>query len=109
MDAVQSAGQDIMWRFTLRNSTNFHVDYKSCNGFTVWGLKIYSPQRARNTEGIEPGNSTNVTFARAFIDAGLPTMHMTISHNHFYSGPRDVDRQRDERRRERDPCHRPFA
>jgi polygalacturonase len=86
-----------LYRITLRNSPNFHVDYKSGNGFTVWGVKIYSPKRARNTDGIDPGNSTNVTITRSFIDAGddnvaikagagLPTTHMTISHNHFYSG-----------------------
>lgn len=86
-----------LYRITLRNSPNFHVDYKSGNGFTVWGVKIYSPKRARNTDGIDPGNSTNVTITRSFVDAGddnvaikagagLPTTHMTISHNHFYSG-----------------------
>jgi polygalacturonase len=86
-----------LYRITLRNSPNFHVDYKGGNGFTVWGVKIYSPKRARNTDGIDPGNSTNVTITRSFIDAGddnvaikagagLPTTHMTISHNHFYSG-----------------------
>jgi polygalacturonase len=86
-----------LYRITLRNSPNFHVDYKSGNGFTVWGVKIYSPKRARNTDGIDPGNSTNVTITHCFIDAGddnvaikagagLPTTHMTISHNHFYSG-----------------------
>lgn len=86
-----------LYRITLRNSPNFHVDYKSGNGFTVWGVKIYSPKRERNTDGIDPGNSTNVTITHCFIDAGddnvaikagagLPTTHMTISHNHFYSG-----------------------
>lgn len=86
-----------LYRITLRNSPNFHVDYKSGSGFTVWGVRIHSPKRARNTDGIDPGNSTNVTITRSFIDsgddnvaikagAGLPTTHMTISHNHFYSG-----------------------
>jgi len=86
-----------LYRITLRNSPNFHVSYKSGNGFTVWGVKIYSPKRARNTDGIDPANSTNVTITHSFIDAGddnvaikagsgLPTTHMTISHNHFYSG-----------------------
>ena len=86
-----------LYKITLRNSPNFHVDYKSGNGFTVWGVKIYSPKRARNTDGIDPGNSTNITITHSFIDAGddnvaikagagLPTTHMTIAHNHFYSG-----------------------
>ena len=86
-----------LYRITLRNSPNFHVSYSSGNGFTVWGVKVYSPKNARNTDGIDPGNSTNVTIAYSWIDtgddnvaikagAGLPTTHMTIAHNHFYSG-----------------------
>ena len=86
-----------LYQITLRNSANFHVSYSSGNGFTVWGVKIYSPKNARNTDGIDPGNSTNVTIAYSWIDtgddnvaikagAGLPTTHMTIAHNHFYSG-----------------------
>src|SRR6185437_4655481 len=61
------------------------------------GVKIYSPKNARNTDGIDPGNSSNVTIAYSWIDtgddnvaikagAGLPATHMTIAHNHFYSG-----------------------
>jgi polygalacturonase len=86
-----------LYRITLRNSPNFHVAYNGGNGFTVWGVKIYSPKNARNTDGIDPGNSSNVTIAYSWIDtgddnvaikagAGLPTAHMTIAHNHFYSG-----------------------
>jgi polygalacturonase len=86
-----------LYRITLRNSPNFHVSYSGGNGFTVWGVKVYSPKNARNTDGIDPGNSTNVTIAYSWIDtgddnvaikagAGLPTTHMTIAHNHFYSG-----------------------
>jgi polygalacturonase len=86
-----------LYRITLRNSPNFHVSYSAGNGFTVWGVKVYSPKNARNTDGIDPGNSTNVTIAYSWIDtgddnvaikagAGLPTTQMTIAHNHFYSG-----------------------
>jgi polygalacturonase len=86
-----------LYRITLRNSPNFHVSYSGGSGFTVWGVKVYSPKNARNTDGIDPGNSTNVTIAYSWIDtgddnvaikagAGLPTTHMTIAHNHFYSG-----------------------
>ena len=109
-----------LYRITLRNSPNFHVDYKSGDGFTVWGVKIYSPKRARNTDGIDPGNSTNVTITRSFIDAGddnvaikagagLPTTHMTISHNHFYSGHgMSIGSGICNGERERDPCQRSF-
>ena len=61
------------------------------------GRQIWSPERARNTDGIDPGNSTNVTIAHCYIHtgddqvaikapAGAPTTHMSIVHNHFYTG-----------------------
>ncbi len=87
-----------LYRITLRNSPNFHVSYSGGNGFTVWGVKVWSPGKgARNTDGIDPGTSTNVTITHSFIHSGddnvaikagqgAPTTHMTIAHNHFYTG-----------------------
>jgi polygalacturonase len=86
-----------LYRITLMNSPNFHVGYNGGNGFTAWGVRIWSPERARNTDGIDPGNSTNVTITHCFIHtgddqvavkapAGAPTTHMSIVHNHFYTG-----------------------
>ncbi len=86
-----------LYRITLMNSPNFHVGYNGGNGFTVWGVKIWTPERARNTDGINPGNSTNVTITHCYIHtgddhvaikapAGAPTTHMSIVHNHFYAG-----------------------
>jgi polygalacturonase len=87
-----------LYRIILRNSPNFHVSYNAGNGFTVWAVKVYSPKRgARNTDGIDPGTSTNVSITRSFIHTGddnvaikagtgNPATHMTISHNHFYAG-----------------------
>ena len=86
-----------LYRIHLKDSPNFHVSYTSGNGFTAWGVIIDAPKNARNTDGIDPGNSTNVTITHSFIragddniaikaGAGLPTTHMTIAHNHFYYG-----------------------
>ncbi|MGB9458574.1 MAG: glycosyl hydrolase family 28 protein [Bryobacteraceae bacterium] len=86
-----------LYRITLMNSPNFHVGYNDGNGFTAWGVKIWSPERARNTDGIDPGNSTNVTITYCYIHTGddqvaikaplgAPTSHMSIVHNHFYTG-----------------------
>ena len=86
-----------LYRITLKNSPNFHVSYSGGNGFTAWGVIIDTPRAGRNTDGIDPGNSTNVTITHCFINAGddnvaikaghgAPTTHMTISHNHFYGG-----------------------
>ena len=86
-----------LYRITLRNSPMFHVGYRLGNGFTVWGVKIYAPADARNTDGIDPGNSSNITIAHSFFHtgdnsiaikagSGPPTTHITIAHNHFYAG-----------------------
>jgi polygalacturonase len=87
-----------LYRITLKNSPNFHVVYNHGNGFTVWGLKIDTPQRlARNTDGVDPGNgSKNITITHSFIRTGDDNVaikggpggvtNMTVSHNHFYWG-----------------------
>lgn len=86
-----------LYGITFRNSPNFHVSFSNTDGFTAWGVKILAPKRARNTDGIDPANSTNVTIAYSWIDTGDdnvaikaggtgPSTHMTIAHNHFYSG-----------------------
>ena len=87
----------VLYRITLLNSPNFHVGYSGGNGFTAWGVKIWCPERARNTDGIDPGNSTNVTITHSYFHtgddqiaikapAGAPTTRMSIVHNHFYTG-----------------------
>jgi polygalacturonase len=87
-----------LYRITLKNSPNFHVVYNHGDGFTVWGLKIDTPQRlARNTDGVDPGNgSKNITITHSFIRTGDDNVaikggpggvtNMTVSHNHFYWG-----------------------
>jgi polygalacturonase len=84
-----------LYRITLMNSPNFHVGYSGGNGFTAWGVRILTPPRARNTDGIDPGNCQNVTITRCYIStgddhvaikAGGHVSHVTVSHNHFYAG-----------------------
>jgi polygalacturonase len=86
-----------LYRIQLKDSPNFHVSYGSGNGFTAWGVIVNCPRNARNTDAIDPGNSTNVTITHCFIHTGDddvaikapkgdPTTHMTIAHNHFYAG-----------------------
>jgi polygalacturonase len=86
-----------LYRITLRNSPNFHVIVNRTNGFTAWGVKIDSPQNARNTDGIDPSSSTNVSIVYSYIRCGDdnvaikagaagPATHITVAHNHFYSG-----------------------
>ena len=86
-----------LYQITLRNSPNFHVAMSEVDGFTAWGIRIDTPATARNTDGIDPGASRNVTIAHSFIRTGDDnvaikagrigaTENVSILHNHFYSG-----------------------
>jgi polygalacturonase len=87
-----------LYRITLKNSANFHIVFNHADGFTVWGLKIDTPQRlARNTDGVDPGNGAkNITISHSYIRTGDDNVaikggpggatNMTISHDHFYWG-----------------------
>jgi polygalacturonase len=87
-----------LYRITMKNSPNFHVVFGQGDGFTAWGVTINTPGKgARNTDGIDPSNATNVTITQSFIHTGDdnvaikagsagPSSHITISHNHFYAG-----------------------
>src|SRR5215471_3534566 len=86
-----------LYRITLRNAPNLHAAAQKSNGFTAWGVKIKTPKTARNTDGINPESSTNVTIAYCSIDTGDDNVaikagaagassHITIAHNHFYAG-----------------------
>ncbi len=87
----------VLYRITLHNSPNFHVSVGGTNGFTAWGVHLLTPTDksldARNTDGIDPGGSTNVTVAHSWIDNGddniaikSGTTHMSVLDNHFYTG-----------------------
>ncbi|MDE3105215.1 MAG: glycoside hydrolase [Acidobacteriota bacterium] len=87
----------VLYRITLHNSYNFHVSVNGTNGFTAWGVHLLTPttrgQDARNTDGIDPGSSTNITIAHSWIDNGddniaikTGTTHMSVLDDHFYSG-----------------------
>ena len=86
-----------MYKITLRNSPGFHVSVGMTDGFTAWGVKIMTPKTARNTDGIDPGSSRNITIAYSYINTGdddvcLKPAHgagvenMSVLHNHFYAG-----------------------
>lgn len=86
-----------MYGILLKNSPNFHVTLNRVDGFTAWGVRIDTPHDARNTDGIDPISSKNVTIAHSWIRTGDdnvaikggnngPTENVSILHNHFYSG-----------------------
>jgi len=94
---LQHADNFTLYRITLRNSPMFHVSAIQTDGFTAWGVKIFSPKTSRNTDGIDPSNSRNVTIAYSYIHTGDDNMavkgggngssaNISVLHNHFYSG-----------------------
>ncbi|HEV2134397.1 MAG TPA: glycosyl hydrolase family 28 protein [Terracidiphilus sp.] len=96
---AQNSDSFTLYRITLKNSPNFHVVYGHGDGFTVWGLKIDTPQRlARNTDGVDPGPDVrNVTITHSYIRTGDDNVaikggtpngvtNVTVYHNHFYWG-----------------------
>jgi polygalacturonase len=95
---VRHSNGFILYRITLRNSPNLHVGIDQTDGFTAWGVKIFTPKTARNTDGIDPSSSTNVTIRDSYISTGDDDVclksstergevsHVTVAHNHFYFG-----------------------
>jgi polygalacturonase len=85
-----------VYRITLRNSPNFHVVFSHGHGFTVWDLKIDTPRKARNTDGVDPGPAEDITVTHSFIRTGDDNIaikgseggvgYMTVIDNHFYYG-----------------------
>jgi len=91
-----------LYRITLRNSPNFHVLYRGGLGFTVWNLKIDTPRTARNTDGVDPAGSQDITVTHSFIRTGDDNIaikggdsaaapgggvaYMTVRDNHFFYG-----------------------
>jgi polygalacturonase len=92
----------VLYKIHLNNSGNFHVSVNQTNGFTAWGVHLQTPVNkallgtpndARNTDGIDPGTSQNVTVAYSWIDNGDDNIaikqgvtHMSVLHDHFYTG-----------------------
>ncbi len=97
MIMVRESKEFTLYRITLRNSPGFHVSVNQTDGFTAWGVKIMTPKTARNTDGIDPGSSHNVTIANCFISTGDDDVavksgkagsasNISVVHNHFYAG-----------------------
>jgi len=84
-----------LYRITLKNAPNFHVYFADGDGLTAWAVVIDTPATARNTDGIDPAGSKNVTITHCYIHNGddqvaikaaSHSSHITVAHNHFYTG-----------------------
>jgi pectin methylesterase-like acyl-CoA thioesterase len=94
---IDGARDFTLYGIRLRNSPNFHVVLDHVDGFTAWAVKIDAPSDSRNTDGIDPMSSRNVTVAHSFIrtgDDGVaikagrggPSENISIVDSHFYNG-----------------------
>jgi polygalacturonase len=77
----------------LVNAPLFHIYFQSGSGLTVWGVRIKTPATARNTDGIDPDSSTDVTVNDSYIQDGddgiaiktnaSAASDITIENSHF--------------------------
>lgn len=114
-----------LYRTTFENSPNFHIVPNRFHGITAWGIRIltpslaysapgyacaagttpaeiksatcFTPDTVKNTDGFDPGESSNVLLAYSWISDGddnvaikaggkTPSADQVYAHNHFYYG-----------------------
>jgi polygalacturonase/pectin methylesterase-like acyl-CoA thioesterase len=86
-----------LYKITLLNAPTFHIGSASqVTGLTIWDIKISTPSYARNTDGIDPGDVSNLTIANNWVSDGddnvaLAGVHFlsqndSVINNHFYAG-----------------------
>lgn len=122
---VNKGSNFTLYGITVQNSPNFHIVTSGVSGVTAWGIKIlspsllytkagyvcpsgttpdvvtpatcFTPDTVKNTDGFDPGQSSNVLLAYSYISVGddhvAVKAHSTPSssklmfaHNHFYYG-----------------------
>ena len=70
-----------LYKITLMNAPNFHVALGTDANVTIWGIRIITPYDARNTDGIDPGYSSNVTITNCYISDGDDNVAIGGSNN----------------------------
>lgn len=120
-----------LYQITLTNSPKFHVGTTASDNFIAWGVKLitpslaysvpgykcpegsmpeagklkistcFQPENTKNTDGIDPSNSKNVTIAYSYISTGddhiaikaganpfsnALSLNQLYAHNHLYYG-----------------------
>ena len=65
---------------TLRNSPKFHLVPTDCDGVVISNVTILSPERAANTDAIDPSNCRNVLITHCRIDVGDDNVAIKAGH-----------------------------
>jgi polygalacturonase len=93
---IQATGANnfTVYDIDLVNSPKEHLYYKSGSGFTVWGLRIKTPDTALNTDGIDIDSSTDATVEDSYLMDGDDCVamqtnasadeYLTVYDNHCY-------------------------
>lgn len=55
---------------TIQNSMKFHLVPTECDGVWIEDVKMFAPERAANTDAIDPSICRNVTVTNCLIDVG---------------------------------------
>lgn len=66
----KGAGNLTLYDIDLINSPMYHVLLKGGSGATVWGVRIKTPVTARNTDGVDPEDISNVLVSDTYIQDG---------------------------------------
>ncbi|HXI73573.1 MAG TPA: glycoside hydrolase family 28 protein [Verrucomicrobiae bacterium] len=59
-----------MENITLQNSPKFHFVPTECEGVVISNVTVLAPERAANTDAIDPSNCKNVLITKCKIDVG---------------------------------------
>lgn len=91
---VGTANGFTLYDVDLLNSPFYHVEFRNAEGFTAWGVKIFTPDTAKNTDGIDPYAATDVTITNSYIQDGDDCVavkagngsskNITVSNDHCY-------------------------
>ena len=91
---VGTANNFTLYDIDLLNSPFYHVEFRGADGFTAWGVRIDTPDTAKNTDGIDPYAATDVTITNSWIQDGDDCVavkagsgasrNITVSNNHCY-------------------------
>jgi polygalacturonase len=98
---VRNATNWTLYQIHFVNAPIAHVVFNNGNGYTVWGITINTPFNAQNTDGLDIGNSQNVTVTQSTVSDGddnvaigssgsvgasAAASHYSITNNHFFAG-----------------------
>ncbi|MCH9296870.1 glycoside hydrolase family 28 protein [Pantoea allii] len=93
---IDDSSDITLYQITLKNAPNFHVVISNSQGVTLWGITIATPATARNTDGVDPMGSTDVSLINSDISTGddnvaikagnAPAAHISVLNNHFGAG-----------------------